>query len=106
MLNDYTGALTVVNTDVVTAGNRFPLSISHVYNSNKLEENNGWHLNYNQTIKVPVDTVDIKTYPYVYTDEDGTEHYFKKADVTYLDNGVSKTVLSSKLNDASIVTLF
>ncbi len=70
-VNDYTGALTVVNTGVVTAGNRFPLSISHVYNSNDTEDGNGWRLNYDQTIKIPLNTVDINTYPYVYTDEDG-----------------------------------
>ncbi len=94
-INDYTGALTVVNTDVATAGKRFPMSIQHVYNSNTTDRNNGWRVNYEQTIKIPLDTLDIKTYPYVYTDEDGTEHYFKKCDVTILQNGASREVLSS-----------
>lgn len=91
---DYTGALTVINTDAVTAGNRFPFSIGHVYNSNDTENGNGWRLNYQQTIRIPLDTADIQTYPYLYTDEDGTEHYFKKKDVTYLENGASKTAKS------------
>ena len=37
----------------------------------------------------------MKNYPYVYTDEDGTEHYFQKSNVTYLENGASKTVSGS-----------
>lgn len=91
-INNYTGALTVVNTDVVTAGIRFPISIGHVYNSNATDENNGWRINYAQTVKVPLNTMDVKTYPYVYTDEDGTEHYFKRNDTTFLQNGSEKTV--------------
>ena len=91
-INDYTGALTVVNTDIATAGLRLPMTIRHIYNSNAVDENAGWRLNYAQTIKIPLDTVNINTYPYIYTDEDGTTHYFKKTDVTYLLNGVSKEV--------------
>ncbi|MDE6016241.1 MAG: DNRLRE domain-containing protein [Acetatifactor sp.] len=94
-INDYTGALTVVNTDLATAGLRLPMTIRHIYNSNAVDENAGWRLNYAQTIKIPLDTVNVNTYPYVYTDEDGTAHYFKKTDVTYLLNAVSKEVLST-----------
>lgn len=94
-LNDYTGALTVVNTDLATAGLRLPMTIRHIYNSNATDENAGWRLNYAQTIKIPLDTVNVNTYPYVYTDEDGTTHYFKKADTTYLLNGISKEVLAT-----------
>ncbi|MDE7270200.1 MAG: DNRLRE domain-containing protein, partial [Acetatifactor sp.] len=91
-INDYTGALTVVNTDIATAGLRLPMTIRHIYNSNAVDENAGWRLNYAQTIKIPLDTVNINVYPYIYTDEDGTTHYFKKTDVTYLLNGGSKEV--------------
>ncbi|MBE5879951.1 MAG: DNRLRE domain-containing protein, partial [Lachnospiraceae bacterium] len=90
-INDYTGALTVQNAGVVSAGGRMPLGISHYYNSNNAQDGNGWHLNYEQTIKVPVDTADTSVYPYVYTDADGTEHYFKKSEVTFQENGESKT---------------
>ena len=94
-INDYTGALTVVNTDIATPGLRLPMTIRHIYNSNAVDEDAGWRLNYAQTIKIPLDTVNVSTYPYVYTDEDGTTHYFKKSDTTYLQNGIAKEVLST-----------
>ncbi len=94
-INDYTGALTVVNTDVATAGKRLPMTIRHVYNSNTVSQNGGWRLNYEETIKIPLDTVDVVSYPYVYTDGDGTQHYFKKCDVTILQSGASREVLAS-----------
>ena len=87
-INDYTGALTVVNTDVSTNGLRMPFNIQHVYNSNTEE---GWKLSYDQRIEVPANELDVKTYPYVYIDEDGTKHYFKAKDVTYQENGKKKT---------------
>ncbi|MBR5578819.1 MAG: DNRLRE domain-containing protein, partial [Lachnospiraceae bacterium] len=94
-VHDYTGALTVVNSAVTTPGNRFPMAITRVYNSNDTKEKGGWRFNYEQTLKIPTDQVDITTYPYVFTDEDGTTHYFKKGDVTYLQNGESKTAKGS-----------
>jgi len=72
-INDYTGSLTVVNTAVATAGERMPMSISHVYNSTMTGEGaEGWRLNYAQTLRIPLDTVDVAAYPYLYTDADGT----------------------------------
>ena len=99
-INDYTGALTLINEDVATVGNRLTFSLQHVYHSQDDRVfpsvgRNGWSLNYNQTIHIPLERTDIKEYPYVYTDEDGTEHYFKAADVTYLENGVKKKALKS-----------
>ena len=52
--------------------------ISHVYNSSEagtnLGQGYGWRLSCVQRL----DTTGIKEYPYVYTDEDGTKHYFYK----------------------------
>lgn len=87
-INDYTGALTVVNTDVSTNGLRMPFNIQHVYNSNTEE---GWKISYDQRIVIPANELDIGTYPYVYYDGDGTKHYFKAKEVTYLENGEKKT---------------
>ena len=90
-INDYTGALMVAEESVVTAGNRMPMAITHVYNSNG-EEGKKWHLNYEETIRIPLEGTALGTYPYVYTDSDGTEHYFKKQAVTYQLNGAEKQV--------------
>ncbi len=89
-INDYTGALTVVNNDVSTNGLRKNLNIQHVYNSNA-DSNQKWKLNYEERITVPLDELDITAYPYVYTDGDGTKHYFKAENVSYLQNGGAVT---------------
>jgi len=101
-INDYTGSLTVVNTAVATAGERMPMSISHVYNSTMTGEGaEGWRLNYAQTLRIPLDTVDVAAYPYLYTDADGTEHYFKKKDIYYLLNGLGKETSGSTVGPSS-----
>ncbi|MCR4651016.1 MAG: DNRLRE domain-containing protein [Lachnospiraceae bacterium] len=88
-IKDYTGDLTVVNTDVSTKGLRMPFSIGHVYNSNGTGD--GWMLNLEEKLFVPCDEVDVNTYPYAWRDSDGTIHYFTKKKVTYLENGAKKT---------------
>jgi len=98
-INDYLGYLTVVNADVQTAGTRMPMDIRHVYNSCQTDTDigagYGWRLNYQQTLKIPADTADVTEYPYVWTDEDGTQHYFKKKGVTILQNGGGKSYSST-----------
>jgi len=98
-INNYTGALTVAAESVVTSGNRMPMAITHVYNSNG-EEGKRWHLNYEETIRIPLEGTALGTYPYVYTDSDGTEHYFKKQEVTYQQNGTEKKVEISTTDTA------
>ncbi len=97
-INDYLGYLTVTNSDVETAGGRLPMNIRHVYNSCQTDTDigagYGWRLNYHQTLKIPTDTVDVTEYPYVWTDEDGTQHYFKKKGVTVLQNGAGRELSS------------
>lgn len=110
-INDYTGRLTFVHTDATSAGDRKPLSVSHVYDiaygeragEDKWMQSDGhrsgfgehFRLSTDVRLLVPAGETDIKTYPYVYLDADGTKHYFKKADVTYYVNGTQKTVLKS-----------
>ena len=73
-VNLFTGNLTWVRGDLGFDGNRMPVSISHVYNSNDSQRNDfgmgfGWRTNYNQTI----------TYSngvYTWEDGDGTRHEF------------------------------
>ena len=62
----------------MTTGGAMQAEISHVYNSSEagtnLGQGYGWRLSCVQRL----DTTGIKEYPYVYTDEDGTKHYFYK----------------------------
>ncbi len=89
-INDYTGNLVVTHDDVSTAGNLMPVTIQHVYNGYMAGKKftdmepylgHGWRLNIEQTIRSS-SLYGLKgsaqtNYPYVYTDGDGTEHYFQ-----------------------------
>lgn len=82
-VNDYNGNLVLTNGDVQTPGNRMPLSIYHVYNSNNAWKDigmgKGWRLNLSQTIiRTTYSGIEYAKY----TDEDGTDHYFQKQGTT------------------------
>ena len=90
-VNDYTGNLVFVHNDASTGGDLMPLSISHVFNNYMANvtytqapplTGKGWKLSIQQTVQPSSQfglTGDAaKNYPYVYTDSDGTEHYFYK----------------------------
>ncbi|MDO6355966.1 DNRLRE domain-containing protein [Caloramator sp. CAR-1] len=76
-INDYNGNLIFIHQDLSMNGNRLPISIYHVYNTNEKDSDIkyglGWRLNLSQ--RITSENIDGKTY-YVYTDEDGTKHYF------------------------------
>jgi len=92
-INDYTGNLVMIHDDVTSGSNLMPVTIQHVYNGYmagyKFTDmqpfiGHGWRLNIERTVR---DSSDYglsgsahTTYPYVYTDGDGTEHYFIKND--------------------------
>lgn len=84
--NDYNGNLTWVHNDISTPGERFPVTITHIYNTNdkdiKSRYGNGMKLNLSQTIEL----VNIGGAEYAeYIDEDGTRHYFTKEGNVYKD---------------------
>lgn len=84
--NDYNGNVTLSHNDVNTPGERLTASISHIYNTNNRNDDSevgkGFKLNYKQQINL----VNINNTEYArFLDEDGTEHYFKKSNNTYLD---------------------
>lgn len=107
-VNLFTGNLTWVRGDLGFDGNRMPVSISHVYNSNDSQTNKfgmgyGWRTNYNQTITSSGNGI------YIWEDGDGTRHYFYQAingegnvvANTYLDeDGLHLTLTTGGTGDA------
>ncbi len=88
-INDYTGNLVFIHNDVSTTGLLMPISLNHVYNGYmagdiystvKPKVGKGWRLNMMQTVKPSTDFglsgEEAERYPYVYTDGDGTNHFF------------------------------
>ena len=94
-VNDFSGALTFVHSDFAGSGSRMPVSVSHIYNSaiigedryyaqfytDEMQSGKGWKLNVQEKIRnitnAPKNQIDNSDATYVFTDEDGTEHYFK-----------------------------
>lgn len=79
-VNDYNGNLVFIHDDLTMNGNRMPVSVSHVYNSNDKDTDiyygKGWRLNLSQNLKYQnIGGVEY----YIYTDGDGTKHYMKSA---------------------------
>lgn len=85
-VNDYNGNLVFVHNDISMSGSKMPLTLNHVFNSSEKDKNAfsvadsttsnygyGWRLNLSQ--KVESLSIGTSQY-YVYTDEDGTKHYF------------------------------
>ncbi|MCL2654621.1 MAG: DNRLRE domain-containing protein [Coriobacteriia bacterium] len=92
-VNDYTGNLVFEHADAATTGLRMPVALSSVYNSDisdgyrpggasgEIRHGRGWKLSLIcrvQTTAAVGFAGDTTVYPYVYTDADGTLHYFRK----------------------------
>ncbi len=98
--NDYNGNLTLIHNDVSTPGNRLPVRINHVYNTNDKELDigygKGFRLNLNQTLEEqPISG--IKYLKYI--DEDATRHYFYEESGMWKDeDGLDLTITASGTN--------
>lgn len=81
----FNGNMVFEHADVAMSGSRMPVSVSHYYNSCLATSNEhgcgmGWRMSVNQSLhKTSLKNVNwIATNYYVWTDGDGTEHYFKR----------------------------
>ena len=129
-INDYTSDLTFVHTDVISDSTIFPFSISHVYNDayrgldfsvndadstvfynvpnfSKMKTGYGWKLNIQESVVQADICLDPNYggYCYVYTDGDGTQHYFYADDTTegYIDeDGLGLNLIVDSSNSISI----
>jgi YD repeat-containing protein len=85
-INDHNGNLIYIHDDLIMSGNKMPLTLKHVFNSNEKDKNAfgdggstvgnyglGWRLNLSQ--KIDGLTVEGVQW-YAYTDEDGSRIYF------------------------------
>lgn len=106
-INDYNGNLVFVHNDLSMNGNRMPVTINHVYNSNDRDDNTlhigrGWRLNLSQ--RVVSQTITGVEYQ-IYTDEDGTKHYFKydSAKGTYVDDAGTAFTLVKNADGSYII---
>ena len=78
--NDYTGNVIWVHSDAETTGGTATAVIRHVYNSCESAVDNGQGYGWRLSSMQRLEKTAIEKYPYVYTDEDGTRHYFYKDD--------------------------
>lgn len=117
-VNDYSGNLVFITSDASTASGYAPASVQHVYNgymagvkyTNTMPYvGHGWRLNVQPTLltsdKFGLTGADKTNYPYVYTDEDGTDHYFYKKDSKYLDEDGLKLELTIGSSGGSKYTI-
>ncbi|HBR03000.1 MAG TPA: hypothetical protein DD738_10345, partial [Ruminiclostridium sp.] len=104
-VNDYNGNFIFTHNDISMNGNRMPITLFHIFNNHEMARNegygNGWRLNMAQTIdKVTIGGVLY----YVYTDGDGTKHYFDSAtkkdqsglDLELIDNANGIYIIKDK----------
>ena len=99
-VNDYTGNLVYIAPILSTTGNKMPVSLSLVYNGyqhgNSIDRpdtvGKGWRLNIQEKLTPITKSGGLNTklydmgYRYIYSDADGTDHYF------YYDEKNKKTL--------------
>lgn len=103
MVNNATGNVVSVHPLASAEGNRMPVNLTLVFNTYRKPSStpptthigNGWKLNYQMRVESRTDST---KYPYMFTDGDGTDHYFYKKDSKYVDEdglGLTLTVGST-----------
>ena len=77
-INDYNGNVIFVHNDISMSGNKLPLTLNHVFNSNDKDTSVGYGLGWRLNVSQRVEDIGIieGAQWYAYTDEDGTKHYF------------------------------
>ena len=85
-INDYNGNMVLTHEDITTPGNRLPIQLKHIFNSNDKEIDigygKGFRTNYSQ--EITLNTINNIEYA-IYIDEDGTRIYLEKKEDIYID---------------------
>ena len=106
-INNTTGNLTWVNSDLGFDGNRMPVSISHIYTLSERSETKyglgkGWRTNFHQTVEL----AESGGY-YIWRDADGTMHDFnEKSTNTYVDEDGLRLTLTVSSNGYTITDIY
>ena len=116
-VNDYTGNLVYIAPILSTTGNKMPVSLSLVYNGYQHGSNidrpdpvgKGWRLNIQEKLAPITNSDELSTklydmgYRYIYSDADGTDHYFyydDKKDKILDEDGLGLTLtVNSTVSD-------
>lgn len=116
-VNDYTGNLVYIAPILSTTGNKMPVSLSLVYNGYQHGSaidrpdpvGKGWRLNIQEKLTPITKSDELSTklynagYRYIYSDADGTDHYFyydKENDKTVDEDGLGLTLtVNSTVSD-------
>ena len=116
-VNDYTGNLVYIAPILSTTGNKMPVSLSLVYNGyqhgNSIDRpdtvGKGWRLNIQEKLTPITKSDELSTklynagYRYIYSDADGTDHYFyydDKKDKIFDEDGLGLTLtVNSTVSD-------
>lgn len=105
-VNNYTGNLTTAFDIISTIGGKNPVSVNLFYNTNDviLENDYGYGLGYKLNFHQTLTEESIEDNPYVlYTDEDGTIHYFYKNGENYKDEDGLELTLSKYKNNYTML---
>ena len=108
-VNTFNGNLVFAHADASTSGTLSPASVSHVYNLTERNTDSpygkGWRLSAVQTLKnnTNPDAQLAAKYPRVYTDGDGTKHYFYNNQGVYNDeDGLGLTYMAIEETSNSV----
>lgn len=111
-INNYSGGVTYLHSDIAMTGNRLPISVSHIYNSegssafNSVYPNmnlgGNYHLNI-QELLLPISASDSlygKGYRYRLYDSDGTVHLFN----IHTNSAANSEFVAQEYDETSVVT--
>jgi len=112
-VNDYNGSLTYVHSDLAMTGNRLPINLGHVYNSNSniystyysgMYTGAKFHLNI-QELLIAISSSDSlysQGYRYKHYDGDGTLHYYRTSGAKIVHEYDEKLELTTSGSDRII----
>ena len=128
MVNTFSGHVVSVQPLASADGNNMPVSINLVYNpyyssadaygnlynnikptSKETFTGEGWRTNYQMKVRACESPSQKNTYPYIYTDADGTDHYFyykngKTTDPIVDEDGLGYTLTKGSGNTTYTIT--
>ena len=102
--NDYNGNLTLIHTDASTPGNRLPVTIEHIYNTNEKDADIGYGKGIRLNLSQTLEKMTISSLEYLkYTDEDATAHYLLKNTTTEKYEDEDGLGIVAEISDTNVI---